>query len=440
MPTKAETNGVAMLNSIRQAIIGQSNELNFADRIPLATQANIKEFGASLMEYEPAINAFVNELVNRIGYTYITRKNMTNTLKFLKKGKLDFGDTIQDIMVDIAKAHTFASAPKTGEECDVFAVNKPDVKVAYYSVNREDQYPITINEDMLKMAFMSYDKLSRFVSSILDSVYNADEVDEFILFKNLIGKTLSNSYLVKVDKPIDRNTAEAFSEKMRTYSYAMSFPSRKYNRAGVATRTNLEEQLLIMRSDIAPVIDVRQLANNFQLNYGKPLAGRIVLVDDFGDFNNILGGLIDKDFAMIYDVTYKMTSQYNAKHLYWNYFLTHRQVIASSFYANAVGFTTEDVVFAINSINIEPKEQSIRKGYNGSVDVVVDFTGQGDTSYTLSISGNASNATKIAQDGKIFIGADETASAITITATSTAKFGTSEPKPVTGTASVKVKN
>ena len=91
MPTKAETNGVAMLNSIRQAIIGQSNELNFETRIPLATQANIKEFGASLMEYEPAINAFVNELVNRIGYTYITRKNMTNTLKFLKKGKLDFG-------------------------------------------------------------------------------------------------------------------------------------------------------------------------------------------------------------------------------------------------------------------------------------------------------------------------------------------------------------
>ena len=38
------------------------------------------------------------------------------------------------------------------------------------------------------------------------------------------------------------------------------------------------------------------------------------------------------------------------------------------------------------------------------------------------------------------MGADETASAITITATSTAKFGASEPKPVTGTASVKVKN
>lgn len=439
MKNNAEVNGIAMLNSIRETIIGQGNDLTFKNRIPVATQDNIKEYGASLMEYEPAINAFVNELVNRIGYTYITRKNLTNTLKFLKKGKLDFGDTIQDIMVDIAKAHTFTNRPKTGEECDVFKVTQPDVKVAYYSVNREDQYPITIDEEMIKMAFMSYDKLSRFVSGILESVYNADEVDEFILFKNLIGKTLSNSYLVKVDMPVDRNTAENFSEKMRSYSYAMSFPSRKYNRASVATRTSLEDQLLIMRSDVAPVIDVRQLANNFQLNYGKPLAGRIILVDDFGDFNNILAGLIDKDFAMIYDVTYKMTSQYNARHLYWNYFLTHRQVIASSYFANGIGFTTEDVTFAINSVKLVPTEQSVRKGYSSHVDVIIDYAGTGDTSYTLSISGNNSNATKIEQDGTIYIGADETANSVTITATTTAKFGDSSPKPVTGTATVKVK-
>lgn len=434
-----KNSGVAMLNSIRASIIGQGNDLTFANRIPVATQDNIKEYGASLMEYEPAINAFVNELVNRIGYTYITRKNLTNTLRFLKKGKLDFGDTIQDIMVDIAKAHTYTNRPKDGEECDVFKVTQPDVKVAYYSINREDQYPITIDEEMIKMAFMSYDKLFRFVSGILESVYNADEVDEFILFKNLIGKTLSNSYLVKVDMPVDRNTAESFSEKMRSYSYAMSFPSRKYNRASVATKTALEDQLLIMRSDVAPVIDVRQLANNFQLNYGKPLAGRIILVDDFGDFSNIIAGLIDKDFAMIYDVTYKMTSQYNAKHLYWNYFLTHRQVIASSYFANGIGFTTEDVTFAIKSVRVEPKEQSVRKGYSSHVDVIIDYAGMGDTSYTLSISGNSSNATKIEQDGTIYIGADETATSITITATTTAKFGTSDPKPVTGTAAVKVK-
>ena len=431
--------GVAMLNSIRASIIGQGNDLTFANRIPVATQDNIKEYGASLMEYEPAINAFVNELVNRIGYTYITRKNLTNTLRFLKKGKLDFGDTIQDIMIDIAKAHTYTNRPKDGEECDVFKVTQPDVKVAYYSINREDQYPITIDEEMIKMAFMSYDKLSRFVSGILESVYNADEVDEFILFKNLIGKTLSNSYLVKVDMPVNRDTAEAFSEKMRSYSYAMSFPSRKYNRASVATKTALEDQLLIMRSDVAPVIDVRQLANNFQLNYGKPLAGRIILVDDFGDFSNIIAGLIDKDFAMIYDVTYKMTSQYNARHLYWNYFLTHRQVIASSYFANGIGFTTEDVTFDIKSVRVEPKEQSVRKGYSSHVDIIIDYAGMGDTSYTLSISGNSSNATKIEQDGTIYIGADETATSITITATTTAKFGTSNPKSVTGTAAVKVK-
>ena len=277
---------------------------------------------------------------------------------------------------------------------------------------------------MLKRAFTGYQAFSSFVAGIFNSVYRADEVDEYILFKQLLGETLSNSYLVQVTKPTDKTTSEAFSIAMRANGLALEYVSRKYNSAGVATNTDLSDQILILRSDIVPVIDVTQLANNFNLNLAQPISGRIIVIDDFGQGNdNIIGGIIDRDFSMIYDTVYKTESIYNPRHLYWNYFLHHHQIIASSPFANAIGFTTETITPKIEDLTVLPATQSIAKGYSNSVRTVVDFVGDIDTSVTYSIATATSDDTRVTESGEVFIGADETASTLTVTATSVANSG-----------------
>src|SRR5699024_11079119 len=108
---------------------------------------------------------------------------------------------------------------------------------------------------------------------------------------------------------------------------------------------------------------------------------------------------IDKDFSMIYDTLYKAESIYNPKHMYWNYFLHHHQIISSSPFANAIGFTTETVTPAIESLEILPAEQTIRAGYSGNVRTIVTYTGAIDTSVTYKITGNSSANTTVDNDG-----------------------------------------
>lgn len=417
-------NGVEVLNSIRSTIMANGSAIDYGDRIPEATQDNLKDIGKALFSYEPAMNQFLNELINRIGMVYVHDKLYNNKLKFLKRGYLEYGDSIEEIFVDLAKAIHFVPAPATGNECDVYKQYKPEIVSAFHRVNREDTYPITINEEMLKRAFTGYQAFSSFVAGIFNSVYRADEVDEYILFKQLLGETLSNSYLVQVTKPTDKTTSEAFSIAMRANGLALEYVSRKYNSAGVATNTDLSEQILILRSDIVPVIDVTQLANNFNLNLAQPISGRIIVIDDFGQGNdNIIGGIIDRDFSMIYDTVYKTESIYNPRHLYWNYFLHHHQIIASSPFANAIGFTTETITPKIEDLTVLPATQSIAKGYSNSVRTVVDFVGDIDTSVTYSIATATSDDTRVTESGEVFIGADETASTLTVTATSVANSG-----------------
>ena len=415
---------INILNSIRSTIIANGSSLGYDERIPVATQENLQDIGQAMLNYQPDLNAFLNELVNKIGLTYIHNKLYSNKLAFLKRGTLEYGDTIEEIFVDVAKAYHYVPVAPDDNMCDVYEQHKPEIISVFHKVNREDVYPITINNDLLKRAFKSYNNFSQFVASVFNSLYTADNLDEFLLFKQLIGAGLKNSYQVQVTKPTDKTTSEQFSVQMRSYGLALEYMSRDYNQMGVANATPLEDQILILRSDIVPVIDVTQLANNFNLNLGMPISGRIIVIDDFGSGNeDIIAGIIDKDFSMIFDVLYRTESIYNPKHLYWNFYLHHHQVIASSPFANSVCFTTNAVTNEITSVEIIPNAITIAKGYSGNVRTIVKFTGTIDTSVTYKIATATSANTKVDDDGTIHIGADETASTLTVTATSVANSG-----------------
>lgn len=439
--TKAEV-AVKAVNELRSTIISNGNAIEYEDRIPVATQENLQEVGKALFSYQVGLNEFVNTLINQIGKIYINRKVFNNKLRELKRGMLEYGDTIEEVWVDIVKANTYTPIPKTGEENDVFKVSKPEVLSAFHKVNREDVYPITVNETMLKRAFRSPNQFYDFTEQIFTSLYNSDTIDEYILFRQLVGNALKNSKAIKVVKPTDKETAENFSVVMREYGLKLDYPSREYNQAGVANVTSINEQILFLRADIVPIIDVKQLANNFNENLGKPLSKRIIVLDNFGSGNDsIIGGIIDKDFSMIHDTLFDTTSIYNPLHRYWNYFLHHHQVISNSPFANAVCFTTEEIPFLIKSIEVIPVSQTVRKGYATQVHTILEFQGDGDTTYKYTITGGTSNATRITDDGTVYVGNDETASTLTITATTNAKFTSgSEQKPLTATATITVIN
>lgn len=428
---KAGTTGADVLNTVRASIVANGG-LDYADRVPVATQDNLKDVGKAILEYQPTANQFLDELINRIGLVVIRRRMYKNKLAMFKKGFLDFGDSIEELFVDIAKAHHYEPAPPENNLGDVWEQFKPKVVSAFHKVNREDFYPVTVNEAMLKRAFTGWTAFDNFIGGIFDSIYNADELDEFEIFKHLLGEMAKGSYQVSVTPVTDRASAEEFSIQMRAQGLALEYMSRKYNPMGVATRSSLDDQILILRSDIVPQLDVRVLANSFNMNMAQPLSGRILVVNDFGVENpSIVAMIVDREFSMIYDTKYSTESTYNARHLYWNYFLHHHQIISFSPFANCIAFTTGTVTPAINNITIKPNNVAVIKGTSFTFETVVDYTGVINTDVTYSVTGANSAETTIDNTGKLSVGADETAKTLTVTATSVANSTKSSTATVT---------
>ena len=108
---------------------------------------SIHVIGDYITNYDPASNAFLHALVNRIGMTIITSKLYDNPWEFMKQGWLEFGETIEEIYVNIARP--FGYSPSKAET-DVFKREIPDVRAAFHRMNYQKFYKVTISKDQLR--------------------------------------------------------------------------------------------------------------------------------------------------------------------------------------------------------------------------------------------------------------------------------------------------
>lgn len=327
-----------MLNTIRA---NASQE--YQDRIPEATQTNLSEVGAALLEDLNLANEFTSALMNKVAFTKVHDRIFKNPLSVLKKGSKPLADTVEEVFVNYAKAETFDP-----NGTDLLARKLPDVKSIYHTMNRQDKYKVTISMEQLAKAFRSYGDLRNFYNNILNSLYNGDNYDEFVLFKNLLTNAITKNYVKTIevaDPCTSKENATEFIKAIKTISGGMTFPSKEYNgyltaqakdKTPITTFTEVPDQLIIIDNATDVAIDVDVLANAFNLSKQEFLA-RKIKIDAFPDAN-LRAMVIDKDFTQIYDDLYQMRRFENAEGLYENYILHHWQTISASCLVNAVGF------------------------------------------------------------------------------------------------------
>ena len=97
-----------VLNAVRN---GASTD--YQEAVPYATNEAevIRKIGAILLDNPIFYNEFLNGLVNRIGKViFASDQYWENPLGWVNKGVLDYGETVEDIFVDIAKPHQFDPA------------------------------------------------------------------------------------------------------------------------------------------------------------------------------------------------------------------------------------------------------------------------------------------------------------------------------------------
>lgn len=335
-------NGQDVLNAIR-------NEASAAYKaaVPVSEYANLSEVGNPILSYQSIQNEFLTALVNKIALTIVNNKLYENPLSFLKKGAVPLGMDIEDIYANPAKAIEYEPDNFSG----ILTPVAPDVKAAYYRRNRRDKYKVTIKNEQLTAAFKSWGNLEALIAGIVNTLYNGNTIGEFNLTKAILGNAVAEAKVQQIVSPLPNTeaAATAFLTSLRGVSSGMTFPSTKYNNYAlmggtgnpVTSWSTVDDQIIIVRSDVAASVDVQKLAAVFNLAYANYSAQQIV-VDEFNGAPNMYAFVGSRRIFQIYETLRKMTEFYNGEVMAWSYWWHCWDTYALSPFENGVAYVTSE--------------------------------------------------------------------------------------------------
>ena len=420
---------LTVLNAIRKVAT-----VDYQRRIPDATKANISDVVNSLLNNRPSMNEFIDVLVNRIGLTIVRNTLWTNPLAKFKRGMLEYGDTIEEINAGLLKAKRYDSDREYLEK-DIFGQERPDVQASFHKVNRQDWYKVSINEALLRRAFLEPNGLSTFVTALLTAPTTSDAWDEYLLMTSLFKEYYDAEGFFKVNVAnVSASTSTAADSKhmlreLRAYADKLKFISTYYNASGMPIAARPDELELFITPEANAALDVEALAGAFQIDKARfPERVTVIPSEDF----RIPGAqalLTTRDFFVVADQRIDTTSQINPVGLHTNYFLHHWQVISASRFVPAILFTTEEsTVINIEETPVTSVSGPSLKDGAGNVVTTVERGGifqvvgaavttpadGANNAVIFDLDGSLSPRTYITQTGTLYVAVDEAATSLTI--------------------------
>ena len=419
---RSDVTNVDMLNAIRS-----DARRDYQEMIPEATKANIQETIAGIMSDNISRNEFLSALFNRIGSEIIRDITWKNPLAVFKGGMLNFGDTIEEVHMDLIRP-TIYEENRDYLERDVFGQAPPPAKSAFHTINRKEKFKVTFNRDVLRRAFLSENGLSQMLSQTMNVAASSDEWSEFLhmtsLFRTFEAKhgffrmQISDLNAIESDKVKTDGALKA----LRIAANKMQYPTPAYNAAGVHSFARPEDLVIIATPEFKANVDVTSLSAAFNRSDAEAPSHIITIPGETLGLDDTSAILTTKDFLLIRDVLLENRSISNPEGLYDNYWLHHWSVLSTSPFTPAIAFGTKP-----NTIVVTPKAET-----NAEIQDVTVTNREGVASTIMPpgairqasiqwktkpanpgyatdwyIKDAKSKATKVTNDGVISIGIDE---------------------------------
>ena len=371
-------------------VIRDNASLAYQSSVPTITQAtDIPKVGEVIYGTPAFANEFINALINRIALVRVQSATFNNPYERLKKGYLDYGESVEEIFVNIAKVFEFSQEKAEARELKQY---KPDVKSAFHTMNWRVIYPVSVSDEELRMAFLSAEGVTDLIARIVDSVYTAANYDEYLLFKYMLIKAITAGGMkpVAVNPAATTNWAKAF----RGTSNMLPFMKSEYNAAHVLNTTPKDRQVIFMDAQFNADFDVDVLSAAFNMDKAD-FMGSLHLIDDWTTFDNdrfevirensdgieqvtdaeltlmanVKAVILDEEWFQVYDNLNRFAEKFVASGLRWNYFYHTWKTVSFSPYANAV-------VFCVNSATTTNPD---------SVTYVIESVDKSLNAYVLSL-------------------------------------------------------
>lgn len=347
---------ITILNTIRE-----NADAEYQSMVPKMTpEMPITQVGKAICGYPAIANKFVSALINRIAAVVTKSALFYNPYKELKKGFLEYGETVEEVFVEIAKVREFSAEKAAARE---LRRSLPEVRAAFHAINWRVQYPITVQMQDLQRAFLSLSGVQDLIAKIVDSVYRAAEYDEFLLFKYQLIKGITSGLFKPIAIPGNPQDVKNAATTFRGISNNLTFMSTQYNAAGVHNVSPRDDQYIFMDSMYNAKFDVEVLASAYNMDKAT-FMGHLFLIDNWAEFDNsrwgelrdagnmvdlvteeelaIMKGVhavaVDKEWFQHYDNLSMFTEVYVSSGLYWNYNYNVWKTVSASPFSNAVVF------------------------------------------------------------------------------------------------------
>lgn len=367
---------------------------NFQSSIGDPNEVSSLEFMNGLLEYPDTLGVEFMSLATRIGRVIAHRNILTNKLAPFKMENMGLGYTMEEYFVECAKEHAYDQADA---ENTLFKREMPDIKTAFYVVNRKSYYPATITDDDMRKYFVSWDGVNSLIARIVDSMYNGDNKDDYNYMKSALVRHYENGLMkiVKTSAVTDTESAKELARKITEYVSYLTEPTNEYNAMAVTKQNDYEDIYVILNGKSNSYLNIDWLAQTFQLEFAEFKAHVLVLPTLPSTTQGTIEALVvDSEIYRVFDQKYSVGVAYNAKGLYWNYFLHHWEGISTSRFANAIAFVSGDVTEKVTAIYSNPQIVYVKKDKSVTVPFTVQTNGlNAPINLTATSSGTMVSAT-----------------------------------------------
>lgn len=301
-------------------------------------------------------NQFIEALVNKIVYQKVDRMTFNNPFQKYEGYKVNFGDTIENIFVDLPTGYTFDK-----DSTNPFEKFVSNVKTLYASINFEMQYPLTIQDSLLRRAVLREYGLMDLIANLISSLGTRKSIDEYqAVVYMLNNKDIYAGGFETVDvheEATDTAMYKAVTQKIIDVVTDFALPCKDNNKLGVLNSTPKERCLLVIKQELLNHINLDYLAGVFNLQK-VDLIKNIIPVRSFqvikpGDETadpevdpSVVGD--DLDFVVLDTEGFDMHPAlqdsgmiYNPRGKYTNHFTNDWMIIAYKYYFNARAFKVQ---------------------------------------------------------------------------------------------------
>lgn len=380
--------------------VGMIDQVTGAELVVNEDLSNLVDVGKAVLDYTGASNAnkdsFVRSLIDHVGRVMMVDRTYASQAPNILMDSWDYGSVLEKVRCEAPDARDNATWDlfnypyESGDAYpDPFELSKPSVAAKFFNSKATYEVPITIVDVQLREAFQSAEQLSSFVAMIENRIRMKITLcnDALIMatINNLIGQKAARGRIVNLlalynagpnagGTPLTAAAALTSKEFLRfasktiaTYRKYLATASVLYNEGSYLTFTPDDRLKFIANTEFAKSLDAYLYSDTYHDEFvklpgyqevaqwqgsGTASTDNRLNIDVTVDMSEttgltkaevansgVLAAMFDRDAAAVCNQNYRVTSIYNPRGEYYNYFYKWDAMYMNDILENCVVFT-----------------------------------------------------------------------------------------------------